>query len=358
MKDFDLDRFLEENGVGCLRNANKLKIPVVAFNCDDNGVKCFNKVYREALNRKWNPIVRTPSGGISISKANFNPPMWDVKANNAGIEVTIVEYYMLRIQFRFVKTATGDKVKIFGYQSWKEWKKICARFGINMDDYAIDNGAEEKKKMEKALICAEDEADIGLTFENCHHLDFHSSHMAGLVNTHPDFAKPVEYCYAMRKIDEIYKSILTNTWGYMQSLDQCCARWAHLSADALADNNKRVREIAEKLKKSGRKVLLYNTDGIWYQGEIYHDENEGPNLGQWSNDHVNCRFRMKSKGAYEFIEAGQYYPVVRGMTKYDKVKPRSEWQWGDIFRNEAVVVEYLWVEGYGLCNAETEELII
>ena len=90
MKDFDLDRFLEENGVGCLRNANKLKIPVVAFNCDDNGAKCFNKVYREALNRKWNPIVRTPSGGISISKANFNPPMWDVKANNAVLKLLLL----------------------------------------------------------------------------------------------------------------------------------------------------------------------------------------------------------------------------------------------------------------------------
>lgn len=358
MKDFDLDRFLEENGVGCLRNANKLKIPVVAFNCDDEGAKAFNKVYREALKRKWNMITRTPSGGISISKTNFKPPMWDVQANNAGIEITIVEYYMLRIQFRFVKTATGEKVKIFGYQSWIKWRDICEKFGINMDDFAIADGAEKKKGMEKALIAIEDEAVVGETLEGCHHLDFHSSHMAGLANTHPEFIKPVQYCYTMRKINEIYKSVLTNTWGYMQSISQCGARWAHLSADALADNNKRVRDMARRLKESGRKILLYNTDGIWYQGEIYHGDGEGKELGQWENDHIDCRLRIKSKGAYEFIEDGKYYPVVRGMTRWDKVKPRSEWEWGDIFRKESVVIEYIWVEGYGLCNSETEELII
>ena len=38
---------------------------------------------------------------------------------------------------------------------------------------------------------------------------------------------------------------------------------------------------------------------------------------------------------YEFIEDGKYTPVVRGKTKLDRVKPRSEWQWGDIFKYDA-----------------------
>jgi hypothetical protein len=86
------------------------------------------------------------------------------------------------------------------------------------------------------------------------------------------------------------------------------------------------------LRQAGRQILAYNTDGIWYAGEEYHGEGEGPELGQWGHDHRNCKIRFKSAGAYEFIEDGKYYPVIRGLTLLDKVKDRdTEWQWGDIF---------------------------
>ena len=67
-----------------------------------------------------------------------------------------------------------------------------------------------------------------------------------------------------------------------------------------------MRELAKQLKDSGRMVLAYNTDGIWYCGEIYHGEGEGNGLGQWSNDHTNCTIRFKSAGSYEYIENGKY----------------------------------------------------
>ena len=94
------------------------------------------------------------------------------------------------------------------------------------------------------------------------------------------------------------------------------------------------------MRNSGRIVISYNTDGVWYDGEIYHGEGEGPNLGQWSNDHVNCMFRAKSAGAYEFIEDGKYYPVVRGQTTLDAIKPRSSWEWGDIYKSTSLQYYY------------------
>lgn len=98
-------------------------------------------------------------------------------------------------------------------------------------------------------------------------------------------------------------------------------------------------------------VLLYNTDGIWYCGDVYHGEGEGKRLGEWENDHINCMFRAKSAGSYEFVEDGKYYPVVRGRTNLDLITPRENWKWGDIFKKEAKVIEFYWLAGEGITDA-------
>jgi hypothetical protein len=57
---------------------------------------------------------------------------------------------------------------------------------------------------------------------------------------------------------------------------------------------------------------------------------------------------MKSGGSYEYIEDGQYKPVVRGRTKLEETKPRSEWQWGDIFHNDASLIKMYKLDDDGL----------
>ena len=40
---------------------------------------------------------------------------------------------------------------------------------------------------------------------------------------------------------------------------------------------------------------------------------------------------LHAQSAYEYIEEGQYYAVVRGRTELDKKKSRERWSWGDIY---------------------------
>ena len=129
-----------------------------------------------------------------------------------------------------------------------------------------------------------------------------------------------------------YKHILNFSIGFMQSINGCGARWAHLAKDAIKDNNDRVRSLAATVEKSGRTVLLFNTDGFWYEGPVFHGKGEGDGLGQWHNDHMNCKFRMSGAGSYEFIEDGKYNPVVRGIPNDTKL----DWHWGDIYTKKAV----------------------
>ena len=325
-------------------------VPINVFRlCTENGIENFNKIYMWLYKNVKNRIKRTKSGGISYNKINFKPPMWDLTQGNTWISITYIDLDgVWRIQFRFEATEKENKRQQYGSQSFREFKKKCLSHGINLDKYKIDNGEEIKQEIERPLIKLANFAIRDNIFFNVHHIDFHNSYPAGLVNTHPEFKEVITELYEKRKQNEIYKAILNHSIGYMQSIKCCGAKWAHLSRDAINDNNKRIRELANKLKESGRTILSYNTDGIWYMGDIYHGEGEGKDLGEWENDHTDCKFRAKSAGSYEYIENGIYTPVVRGHTKLDDKKPREQWEWGDIYQPDAAVDCYMWIDGYGI----------
>lgn len=309
-------------------NLNYLLIPVTVFDITKEGMSKFNKIYQYLKEQNLYELERTASGGIKNGRS-VKRPAWDVKVGSTRIELTVIlEGCAWRIQFR-----SKLPNKMSGRKAFTKFKRILLKNGIDLNNYSIDNGAEVKKEIERPLIgCARD-IYYDIVFEKVNHIDFHSSYASGLANTHKEFKEVLEKIYSKREEKQEYKNILNYSIGFMQSSSCCFAKWAHLSRDAIKDNNKRVRKLAEILEKKGRIVLSFNTDGIWYKGAVYHGEGEGDGLGEWRNDHVNCKFRAKSAGSYEFIENGIYHAVVRGITTESK----KGWQWGDIYENKAAV---------------------
>lgn len=349
-----LDILKELKHAPLTRHINYMQIPTSILGVDDLAMEHFNLIYDYL---KTYPDIHevsfTHSGGISVSRENLRLPAYGIKRTQTCVEIVIlIVEGMWRIQFRNELPQDEKKNKISGKKAFLRFKDLCEEEGIFLDMYKTTNGWNIKKEIEKPLIQLKRESSKDRIYENVHHIDFHSSYPAGLCNTHPEFRPVVEPIYEGRHDHPIFKSILNFSIGFMQSWGGCKARWAHLAKDAIADNNKRVRDISDRLENSGRVILSYNTDGVWYTGEIYHGEGEGEGLGQWSNDHVNCTWRAKSAGAYEFIENGKYTAVLRGQSSYDKVKPREEWQWGDIYRAEASVIKYKFDEEEGITRYE------
>lgn len=305
---------------------NYLLIPVSVFDITEEGAKAFNKIYFWLKAQNLYKLERTTSGGIK-SGPHRKRPAWDIKVNRICVELTVLlEGCAWRIQFR-----TKPPEKMSGRKAFTAFKRFLLKRGIDLEKYAIENGKEVKETIEKPLIGAKREIFYDYTFEKVNHIDFHSSYSAGLANTHPEFKEVLNELYMKREENEDYKNILNFSIGFMQSLSSCNARWAHLSRDAIKDNNDRVKKLAETLEKKGRIVLTYNTDGIWYKGAVYHGEGEGDGLGEWHNDHVDCKFRARSAGSYEFIEKNIYHAVVRGIANDLK----SDWRWGDIYEKKA-----------------------
>lgn len=319
------------------RKPNSKLIPVTQLNFTEDTIKVFNKLVKHCYANKYNKIIRTIGGNISVKTVM---PAFDIRNTKSLIELTVLETKGLyRMQLRNIGAHSTDEV-VPGWIAFKEFRKLCLEYNIDLADYTIDNGSEVKKEIEKYIIQLEPTARIDAKLPNVHHIDFHSAFPSGLIETHPEFTDVITKLYNERKTNAIYKLILNATIGYMQSEPCCKAKWAHLSRDAINRNNKKIRELAARLKKAGRIIIAYNTDGIWYAGDIYHGKGEGNNLTEWANDHTNCVIRFKSAGAYEFIENGKYTPVLRGHTKLDDIKPRSEWTWGDIYQKDATVEKY------------------
>lgn len=332
---------------------NQYRADPVVISLNEDEAKVFNKVYFMVRDAGLRKIIRTPRGAIAICRENNYS--FDVSVNRCGARLTI-----LLNGYEFVWRIGRDEFNaghVKGWEAWRLFIKLCEEFNIDLKSMEIENGAEVKKTIEKPMIrmlCCHTE------LENVHHIDFHSSYASGLALTHPEFRPLIEKLYNERKRKPFYKDVLNCVIGYMQSISKCSARWAHLAKDAIANNNTRVLAVSMALLNSGRKIIGYNTDGIWYQGPIYHENrggsgSEGDGVGKWHNDHINCKFRAKSDGAYEFIEDGKYHPVVRGLTKMDRMKERKYWEWGDIYSDHAEVIKFTFTEENGLVIVKNEE---
>lgn len=262
-------------------------------------------------------------------------PGYEIKQNKIGCEIIILSYTFghCRIQFRPTGNKEADENKINGRQAFNKFKKDCEKYDINLDDYMVPEevGWEIKQTIEKPKIDVSNKMVLNKTFEHVNHLDINSSYPAGLAESHPEFAPLIQKYFDKRKTNKDYKAILNLTIGFMQST-YVDYRLSQLSRDAIHINNKKVEEMTQWLRKNGRIVLLWNTDGIWFAGESVKDIFNSTQLGEWHEDYTDCKFRAKSAGCYEFICNGKYEARVRGKTKFEETKPRNQWEWGDIYQ--------------------------
>lgn len=326
----DLKRFKRSRNNGC---ANHILIPVNIIPINDEGMSLFNDLVQWCEASRFNGIIRTKSGGISTKTQS---PAYDIRRTKWCVELTILDYDCYRFQF----TGKKDESKLSGRKAFVRFKKMLKEDGIDLDTYAIKNGPDIKKTIQKPMIYAPYPEMMDLELKRVHHIDFHSSYASGLALTHPEMRPTIERIFERKeKGDKDMKAILNYSIGFMQSIGGCQARWAHLSRDAIANNNDRMRKMVKRLEEFGAVPILFNVDGIWYVSQKpYHADDECDELGGWVNDHINCRFRMKSAGAYEYEENGKYTAVIRGVTEIAK----EHWHWGGIYTEAADTVAYIY----------------
>ena len=302
----------------------------------------FNAELAKVRDLNYPRLLRTSSGGISMRR--FRGRGFDLTTNRWGAEIIIIDDRgSCRIQFRN-KILKDDKIdenclKITGKQSLYKFAEELKKIGIDLKNYEIKNGLEIKKKIEPPKIGLSRMSLKDLTFEGVNHIDINSSYPAGVKEFIPEFGPVIDRWYNLKKSGhKEYKAYLNLMIGTMQS-SYVGYKFAHISEYAIRRNNEKLAKMAKWLTENGRMVIMYNTDGIWFQGQPLPQSMTGEGLGEFKQDHINCKFRAKSNGAYEFIENGIYHPVIRGKTKYDEIKERKSWNWGDIYNTDCGYVK-------------------
>ena len=343
---------------------NKKKLAINLFTFDR--LEEFNQIYQYC--RKHFTLVKaTKSQGISYQTSERFMERYLVNKGNERFELCIVcasgcYRFVIRNKIKIVNTISGTC-------ACREIYKQGRKHNIDFNVYGCENGKEIKEEIVRPHIEVLESFFLGKVLPSVHHIDLNSSYASRIVEAYPELKDMYEELYAKRKMkDEYFKHVLTNSIGCFQSeycidpSSQFKTKPYYLSKLAKAAVNgtrAKIEELIEKLKKAKKVPLLSNTDGIWYYGNMYHDENEGEGLGQWKHDHSHCKFLMMGPGAYQYLENAVCKSVVRGISNLDVIEPdRDKWAFGCI-KNLKDVVTYHFDEEKGIVkNVEKAEEVL
>ena len=333
-------------------NINKVNYEVNKLSMSVENVEWYNNVINSMKDLGFKKGETTDSGSVSVHDiGNF----YYIINKNHSIEL-IIKWIKGGI-YRFV-LGTQSKSKdnpISGTKALKILLNKAEEYGVldvfESNRVSKDEGIELNNNNQRPIIgCLE--VFKGGVYHNVHHIDLNSSYASRISEKYPQLRPMYEDLYKLRKNDNnLYKHVLTNSIGAMHSkycVDKDGRRqpfaYAKFAQIAINGTNDKIKELTDTIINSDGLPLLYNTDGIWYQGPII--DGSSNEFGGWKIDHKNCDLYIKSSGAYQYKEDGKVVSIVRGPTTLDAIKPREKWNWLEI--KNYPVIQYK-LEGDYLC---------
>lgn len=322
---------------------NKKKLPINEINFDK--VDLFNHIYLYCQ-KHFIEGKTTKTGSISYQiKYKYHERYYVIKGNQRFELIVVCAEGCYRFVLRNKKHKSN---RVAGIQACREIYKKAKELKVDLKKYisSQEEGLEIKKTIESPHIEVLKTVLMGKAINHVYHMDLKSSYASRIVEAYPETENLFRYFYDRRNDDnDYYKHILTNSIGCFQSewcLDIISWRrtspyqLSKLSKVAINGTRNLIIKKINSLRKKGFIPLLTNTDGIWYyspSNKPYHDKDEGNNLGQWENDHCDCKFIMTSKGSYQYVENGVCKTVLRGICELDVKEPdRDKWNFKDILK--------------------------
>lgn len=357
----ELSSFLEgTNWLDAKRN--RANIHVTWLDPSPESIAVFNRAYN--LVASWRNISQTKSGGIAKSGIKFRYFTKSVEITKSSYELTIIapsKCYILRFRHDFGK---GEEGKLAGKSAFANLRRRCKARGFELSDLAIPNGKQVKETIPAPDIRLIEKFKDQI-IRNTFHIDMNSAYMAGIQREfgyagEGKFGAVIQDIYDHRhdntKTAKYNKAILNCSQGYMQSqycvMNRVGYSLSHLAKAGIVFCKNRLQELIAHYEGLGCELIATNTDGAWFTingvPETKLREGTSELLGEHKIDHWNCTLRYKTKGAYEYIENGVYTVRMRGKTRLDRIKPRTMWEWGDIYKLDCQPIKYKFIKEEGI----------
>lgn len=291
-----------------------------------------------------NKITRTKSGAIKKG-THYNICAYDVQlVGNSrrymrGLTLTVILGSAVFLMKFGAQTASDDS-NMTGKRALHIFEETAKSVGIDMSKYEMSfvDGlmySQKLTKLQNRPMVWLDEKYAGKPLI-ASHLDMHKSYMSFLCARHPEFFKVATELTA--KYGKKAKPIFVCAIGMMHSV---CSKYkyAKLAVDAICDNNAYLRNVIRDAYSQKFAVVLANTDGLvlvdkTHKNRLYHNAQEGPNLCQWSYDYQNTYFRADSARRYIYFDrpTNSYKCKWSGVSRYEQIKPRQEWNLDDYLK--------------------------
>lgn len=339
------------------RKPNKNLIPINRMTFEQ--LEEFNDIYLWCFENMMKAEPTTSKGICTKRKFDLHS-RYQMTFGNQSFELTIVAWFGC---YRFLlepKKAEGNTIT--GQQACRSFYKVADNLGISLKPYLCtkEEGERIKESIQAPHIELFTKLYRGKFIKNVYHLDFNSSYASRIAEAYPELAPVLLDLFDLRhEKDGYYKHVMTNSIGAFQS--KYCVNYfdrhsvapyqlTKLAKAAVNGTRSKVELMLAKLRCKHMVPILTNTDGIWYYSAngAYHDDEEGDDLCQWKNDHVDCEFLLMGVGAYQYRENGKTSTVVRGICNLDADNPdRSTWEFGAILKMNSVF-KYVFIEGEGV----------
>lgn len=334
---------------------NYIEIPITKIDPCEN-IEEANQLLKYIQNNyKEGKFIKTKSGGISKNAKNMKS-MFEMSRHNQMYEIILHDNKKgwARIQFRNI--AKNDH-EIYGTAALKELLKRAPKLKdyVCYDEKVNEYWHNQAKRFynislfgEQAFFGIPEEAEQfnGYELDHVWSLDIHSAFPAALAEVVPEIYQSIQTLYEKRKKDPKAKAIMNLAIGTMTSkVTKMCGlkverALSKVRFDTLQRHLQYVVHLKNKIIEQGGIPLNLRTDSIkFYWDKPYAPQlpGQGNNLGEWDYEFKDCKYRQISTGKYEYIDnSGKYHAVVNGKTKLDRIKPRDQWEWGDIMNKDTI----------------------
>ena len=316
-------------------------------------MEVFNHLIEYLEKHRFNQTMINPSGSVqkhTPGSEAYESQCWSYRVTAASnmVKLLVVIYgSIFNFAFGFARDEDPEE-RVNPFKAFNDMARLLKKHGIDLRDYeeSEERGLKTKLEISKPMVAMKYN---GETFEHCYHIDIRSAYPYELSKAKPEFKPAFEEIFEKKSKYEgdynPYKAMLNYFVGMCQSWKLKRIHYtpyglSKLSKAAINGTVDRLIGMSKALTKKGFKILGYNTDGIWLQKpdgvELYHDGEEGSQMGNWRYDYSDVTFRSKSAKCYEFKDKdGKVTVRMSGHSNLDDVKPRDQWDWGDIFKASA-----------------------
>lgn len=334
-----------------LRYVNILKFPITYVGSFVDHMEELNELMRQYPLCHFKFVTRKRTGSLHLAKSYINEMTTGSQvigtSSTTTIQLIIHDYNKGWCIVQIQRDKLEQTKSVSGLNALKSLIDAVPALKqyISEDKQANDAAQQDAKKLYREFegVPANATQYNGKVLNHVWSVDINSAFPDALTHIVPSSTKYIRQLYEKRKTNAKAKGKLNNAIGAMTSkvttfLGMPPRALSQLRYEILKWHNDQFQKYVRYFESQGAIIINKRIDSIkfiWpFTDRKPHIPNEGADLGQLKIDFADATYLQLSTSKYQYIDptTNKLKVVISGLTSLDRVKPRAEWEWDDIYK--------------------------